>query len=277
VARRLAAEGLAPDAVEYVESSMMTMWVRDWGPIGVERPGGGLQLVDPHYEGNARNPGDDRAGADIAVDLGLPVRTLPLTLEGGDVLSNGRGLGLTSRRLVQRNVRERGYDARDVAELLRSHLGFEDWFPLPSLVGEPTGHVDMFVTFVDPLTVVVGRYDPLVDPTNAALLDTVAAALNGFVTRAGTLRVERVTMPARPDAIWRSYTNVVYANDAVLVPQYPDHDPELDAAARRLYRRLLPGRKIVGIDSSELIRRNGALHCVTLNVKGRSRSDSTSS
>jgi agmatine/peptidylarginine deiminase len=255
----------------------MTMWIRDWGPISTTGPDGDPLLVDPRYEGNARNPGDDRAGARIADHFGLPVRDLPLTLEGGDVLSNGRGLGLTSGRMVQRNARDRDLGSGEIADLLRSHLGFEDWFPLPSLVGEPTGHVDMFVTFVDRLTAVVGRYDPQTDPTNAALLDKVAAALDGFVTRAGTLRVERVTMPDRPDAIWRTYTNVVYANGAVLVPQYPDHSPALDEAALALYRRLLPEREIVGVDSPDLILRNGALHCVTLNLPQGTRPDSTTS
>jgi len=271
VAARLTERGLPPGIVRYLEAPMSTMWVRDWGPVGVEGPEGDPLLVDAHYEGNRRNRSDDLAAASIAAVLGLPVRELPLTMEGGDLLSNGRGLGLTSRRIVQRNAASRGYDTVDVAGLLESHFGIVDWFPLPSLVGEPTGHVDMFAAFVDPVTVVVGRYDPAGDPTNAALLDRVAAALAGFDTRAGAIRVERVTMPARPDGIWRTYTNVVFANGRVLVPQYPGHSPDLDAEALALYERLLPGREIVGIDCTGLIRRNGALHCVTLNLPTEDR------
>lgn len=266
VEARLHEHGLPSEAVHFLAAPMVTMWVRDWGPVQVVKSGGTPLLVDAHYEGNARNQSDDEVGGSLASSFDLPVRELPLTLEGGDLLSNGQGLGLTSRRVVQRNQASRGYDQSDVANLLQRHYGFEDWFPLPSLVGEPTGHVDMYATFIDSVTVVVGRYDDKVDPANATLLNRVAEALDGFETRAGTLKVERVTMPAHPEGFWRSFTNVVFVNDRVLVPIYPDHCPDLDEEALALYRRLLPDWDVVAIDCSDLIRRNGALHCVTLNI-----------
>jgi agmatine/peptidylarginine deiminase len=73
-------------------------------------------------------------------------------------------------------------------------------------------------------------------------------------------------MPDHDDGFWRTYTNLIFANKVVLVPVYPAYCPELDEIALALYRRLLPDRRIIGIDASELIKMNGALRCITMNV-----------
>jgi agmatine/peptidylarginine deiminase len=73
-------------------------------------------------------------------------------------------------------------------------------------------------------------------------------------------------MPSRRDGLWRTYTNVIYANGMVLVPQYPDYCPDLDARALEVYRKLLPDWQVVGIDASSIIQKRGSLHCISLNV-----------
>ncbi len=45
------------------------------------------------------------------------------------------------------------------------------------------------------------------------------------------MQVVRIPMPSHKDGNWRTYTNVIYANGVVLVPQYPDADAELDRVA----------------------------------------------
>ena len=145
---------------------------------------------------------------------------------------------------------------------------------LEALVGEPTGHVDMFATFTAPNTVLIGRCDPAIDPLNAQILDRNAATLGGLPTPRGPLRVERIPMPSTRDGLWRSYTNVVYANRVVLVPVYRDADQVEQKRVLNTFRRLLPGRTVVGIDCEDLIRNCGALHCVTANVPRMDRQPS---
>ena len=50
-------------------------------------------------------------------------------------------------------------------------------------------------------------------------------------------------------------------NGAVLVPIY--NDPS-DTLALEVVGHAFPGRKIIGIDASLLIRQHGSLHCVTM-------------
>jgi len=52
-------------------------------------------------------------------------------------------------------------------------------------------------------------------------------------------------------------------NNKVLVPVYGDSLAKLDTIALNLYKELMPDYEIIGIYSSEIIKSNGAVHCVT--------------
>jgi agmatine/peptidylarginine deiminase len=124
----------------------------------------------------------------------------------------------------------------------------------------------MFATFTSADTLVLGRYAWSEDPGNASLLDRTAMAMRGMDSGAGPLKVERIPMPPHRDGVWRTYTNVVYANDVVVMPTYAGVDEAIEREALETYRRLLPGREIVTVEATSLARTGGALRCVTLNI-----------
>ncbi len=124
----------------------------------------------------------------------------------------------------------------------------------------------MFALFISRNTVVVGEYDPRVDPENAAILDRNADYLAKLQTSSGAMRVVRLPMPAHDDGIWRTYTNVIFANGALLVPIYDDADAMEQRQALSTYRELLPRWEIIGVNASRIIGSNGALHCISMNL-----------
>jgi len=258
--------GLDPGTVDILDLPILTMWVRDFGPVTVLDAAGRRSMVDFHYRERRGNALDDSVPGYLARDMGFPLKKSPLLVEGGDFLGNGRGLCLMSTRVTNRNAHYLERDPQQTVREFAAVLGFEDITLAHPLQGETTGHVDMFCAFLQPDLVLVGSYDPEVDPENASLLDELAGRLQGMTTLEGPLRVARVPMPDHADDVWRTYTNVVFANDVLLVPVYPAYCPELDQQALDLYRRLLPGRQVVGIDASELIRMRGALRCITMNI-----------
>lgn len=266
VMEQLHTAGLPADAVIYVTLPLTSMWVRDYGPISVVDAHQNLHFVDFQYAAPESDPHDDDVPLHLSRGLHVPAHRAELILEGGDLIGNGRGLILGSKRIIDKNAAKYGYDRQEIAQLLGENLGCTEWAPLPPLVGEPTGHVDMFVTFVGPGTVVVGKYDPAVDEVNADRLDRIAEALARLTCDGRPLRVERIPMPAHTDGLWRTYTNVAFVNGRLLVPVYPDAAPDLDRQALAIYASLMPDWEIVPIDASTLIRRKGALHCVTLNL-----------
>jgi agmatine/peptidylarginine deiminase len=157
-------------------------------------------------------------------------------------------------------------DEQSIRSVLRQCFGAELTVFLEPLSGEPTGHVDMFATFTSPNTIVVGQYDPATDAVNSQILDRNAQKLSQVRTDVGPLRVIRLPMPRRDDSIWRTYTNVVYANGVLLVPAYPAVDDAGQSAALKIYRRLLPHWHVVAVDVARLAKLGGAMHCVTMNL-----------
>lgn len=253
---------LPPDSVRFLEIRHDTMWIRDYGPVLVGRRDGADAVLDAVY-GEEERVEDDQVPARIARLLGKRHVKVPIEVDGGNLLSNGDGLCLSTLQLIVDN------DAPDpdVRRALRIYYGCEMTVLLEPLIGESTGHVDMFATFTSRNTVVVGSYDPDIDAENAGVLDRNAAMLRRVETPRGRLRVVRIPMPPRSDEHWRTYTNVIYANGRLMVPVYTDDDPWRRRDVLAAYAELLPGWELIPIVADELVESGGALHCISRNLK----------
>ncbi|MCB1093597.1 MAG: agmatine deiminase family protein, partial [Verrucomicrobiae bacterium] len=194
-----------------------------------------------------------------------PVVDVPLTHEGGNILCNGEGICLTSTTVLLKNA-SRQYDARKIGEVLGEYFGATQWAYLDPLSGEPTGHIDLFCSFLSRDMVLVGQFDPKADSINAGLLDRAAEILASLKTPRGNLRVERIQLPPPVDGKYRSYTNAIIANGAVIVPLFPDINDSLDQKALAKYKELLPDYDVIGIDILDLSSLGGGLHCLTSHV-----------
>ncbi len=247
------------DPIQFICLGEASMWVRDYGP-GFVRNGDGVELLDFAFFPGTR-AGEDQIPTKLAELLRVPARDVPLDIEGGNILSNGRGICVTTASVLAAN-RYRHYDENTIREIFREQLGFDQWVHLIPLMGEPTSHVDLFATFTSPDTIVVADSE---DSANKWILERNVERLSAISHDGRPLNVVRIPMPPATDGVWRTYTNVVYANGTLLVPIYPDIDPQ-PTHIFDLYASLLPGWKIVGIDSSALSRYRGSLRCVSLGV-----------
>ena len=119
-------------------------------------------------------------------------------------------------------------------------LGCERSVILEPLIGEGTGHIDMFSKLVGPNTMLLGDYRESDDPMNAALLDRNARRIERFAQEsAWPLEVIRVPMPrSRRSGAYPSYTNSLIVNDLVIIPVYP-RQPRYEMEALEAYRRAL--------------------------------------
>ncbi|MBS0208937.1 MAG: agmatine deiminase family protein [Planctomycetes bacterium] len=254
--------GLSSDNIHYFVWPAASMWVQDFGPQVVV--GDEPRIVD--FEYHYPNRGfDGLLPAAFASWCGLPLDHSNLALEGGCWLTNGQGLCLATNTLVNMNL-ERGHKLPEIASALRKHLNFNKLTHLQQLKGEPLGHIDMFLTLTGPNVAVVASCDPGEDPENAKILDDNVRALAEIQTSSGPMSVVRLPMPTHRDGQWRTYNNVLFANDVLLVPQYPGVASDLDRQAIETFQRLLPAWKVVGIDCTKLIEHRGALHCISLNI-----------
>ena len=266
----LAEKGLPTGTVKFLEIAARGMWVRDYGPKFIRNQSGGLTIVDYSYldlvatDGMFR-PDDDKVPARIAELFRMDMLPVPLSMEGGNLLTNGYGLCLTTNHLATEN-QHRGYSVEKVGKIIGETYGQRQWSYIDPLPGDRTKHADTYVTFLSPNVVAVGSCDPLLDPAAAATMDRTAAQLASVSVDGQPLQVVRMPMLMQQDGVCRTYTNSILANGTALVPQYSDVDPKLNSQALAIYAKHLPNWKIVGIECLEIAEKGGALHCISCNI-----------
>jgi agmatine deiminase len=252
-------------------------WCRDHGPIFVLRkskiqnPKSKLAVVDWIYNawGGKYPPfdDDDLVPQRVAELLGLPLFTPGIVLEGGALDVNGEGTLLTTEACLLNPNRNPQLSQRQIEQYLADYLGATNVLWLGNgIVGDDTdGHVDDLARFVNPTTVVtVVEPDP--KDANFGPLQENLKRLRTMRDQEGRpLQVVELQMPGIVEHAGRrlpaSYANFYIANHVVVLPTYRHR--ENDAAATQILQGLFPDRRIVGLDSTNLIWGRGSFHCLT--------------
>ena len=134
------------------------------------------------------------------------------------------------------------------------------------VAGDDTdGHVDDIARFVNEDTVVC-MTEPDAGDVNYAALKRDSAMLVAHKDREGRrLEVVPIEMPRGVEGdgarLPASYANFYVGNSAVLVPVFGD--ARRDSAALETLSESFQGRKIVPVDSRELVYGFGGIHCVS--------------
>lgn len=261
------------DHVWFAPLKMDTIWLRDFGPRVGESDQGPVS-VDFFYEGS--RPLDDSFPQRWARDCETTLRTVRWTAQGGNLAFNGRGVGVASNRIFKDNAIDfpmqyrprdpRAEARRMVTREFKRACNLSELVILEPLQNEITRHVDMFMTFIQPDHVLVGQLDRRVDPVNAAILDRNARALSQVNVDGKPLRVSRIGFPPRNGKEWSSYTNIIMANGLILLPKFDSDPPQLTAAAKATYERLIPGCTVETVNLTSMKSLQGALHCLSMNL-----------
>ncbi len=260
--------GLDPEAMRFIVLPSNSMWIRDYAPIILRYDNDRAVMVDAKY--NTRTMRDDRKqddfmGLELARLLGLSVRSVPLLLEGGNLISNGDGLLLTSAKTLDANLKAE-FTQKQLMAMFFDYFGIHSVYTVGALQGEPNGHTDMFMTMLKKNLCVIAEIDPAVDPENSARMNENAKFVSTLNTSSGPMKVLRIPMPNKWGSDFRSYTNVILANGILLMPSYSDVDPAIEAKAEAVYRSALPDWKIKKISCDKLVKMHGQLHCISYNI-----------
>ncbi|MFN3654873.1 MAG: agmatine/peptidylarginine deiminase [Candidatus Nitrosotenuis sp.] len=136
------------------------------------------------------------------------------------------------------------------------------------VAGDDTdGHIDNLARFVNPKTILCAFEEDQNDENHAILKENYEILLNSTDQDDNKFKVIKVPMPpavrtsvrGKNTRLPTSYLNFYVANNVVLVPTYKHKN---DRIAQKIIQRAFPGRKIIGIDCSDLIYGMGALHCI---------------
>jgi agmatine deiminase len=266
--------GTVDARVEIIAVPTNDSWIRDHGPIFVNRAGdgGGPAQIALDWRFNSwggkygRFDLDDAVPHRLAERYAFEVVDPGIVLEGGSIDPNGAGSILTTESCLLNPNRNPRLSRAEIEDYLKLYLGATNVLWLgDGIAGDDTdGHVDDLARFVAPDTIVtVTESDPA--DANYHALNENLKRLSAMRDQDGRqFRIETLPMP-RPlyyenTRLPASYANFYIANGGVLMPTF---DCAADATAAATLTRLFPGRNIVGIPSTDLVWGLGAIHCLT--------------
>jgi len=245
------ANGVDTSNCEFIIASTNTYWTRDYGPWFIFN-GEELEIVDPVY--NRPRPQDDVIPTTIGSQWSLPVYGMSLATPGGNHMSDGLGMSMSTELVYNENS---GMTEQQVDDMMMDYLG-NDFTVLDYIESGGIHHIDCWAKFLDPGTIMVK--DVPTSSSSYHLLNARADQLSQQISAWGApYEIVRIYCP------WgTSYTNSIILNDKVFVPIFNISE---DATALQTYADAMPGYQIIGFDGSWLD--DDAIHCRAMGVPDR--------
>lgn len=247
-------------------------WCRDHGPAFLLNPHAEHPkiIVDWAYNawGNKYPPYDldDIIPTLIGKALDVPVVYPTIVMEGGAVDFNGAGTVLTTTSCLLNPNRNPQLNKQQIEEYLSNFYGVDQVLWLgDGIVGDDTdGHIDDITRFVNENTVVTVIEENKQDDNYAPLQNNLKLLKEMRLLNGKQLDIIELPMPTpilyEGQRLPASYANFYISNAAVVVPTYRDRN---DERALDIIASCFPNRKVIGIDSTDIIWGLGSWHCLS--------------
>jgi agmatine deiminase len=268
----LLAVGVDMSKIKFYLNPTNDAWCRDHGPAFLINPEGKQKkaIIDWGYNawGDKYPPYelDDVIPTLISRELSIPVFYPGIVMEGGSVDFNGKGTVLTTTACLLNKNRNPHLSQREIEEYLYNYYGAEQILWLgDGIVGDDTdGHIDDITRFVNEDTVISVVEDDINDENYHLLKENLEALHKMRLLNGKQLNIIELPMPATVEyegqRLPASYANFYIANSVVAVPTYRDKN---DEKALSILAACFPDRRVVGIDSTDIIWGLGSWHCLS--------------
>jgi agmatine deiminase len=209
---------------------------------------------------------DDTIPTRIAQHYNIPVVYPGIVMEGGAVEFNGKGTLLTTTSCLLHTNRNPHLNKKQIETFLHNFYGVENILWLgDGIVGDDTdGHIDDLTRFVNETTVVTVLESNSKDENYSILSENLKALKKLRLENGKQLDIVELPMPSpvifEDMRLPASYANFYISNNYVVVPTFRD---ENDDKALQLLQPLFPERKVVGLDSWDIIWGLGSFHCLS--------------
>ncbi|HVW98094.1 MAG TPA: agmatine deiminase family protein [Mucilaginibacter sp.] len=257
--------------IEFYEFGTNDAWCRDHGPAFIiNEQTRQKAIIDWGYNawGGKYPPFDldDVIPTKIGERLGLPVYHPGIVMEGGSVDFNGKGTILTTTACLLNQNRNPHLSQQQIEEYLQNYYGVQQILWLgDGIVGDDTdGHIDDITRFISEDAVVTVVEENKNDENYHILQENLASLKTMRLLNGKQLDIIELPMPDPviydDQRLPASYANFYIANSAVVVPTYrcANDDKALD-----ILQGCFPERKVIGIDSTDIIWGLGSFHCLS--------------
>ncbi|MDG1276042.1 MAG: agmatine deiminase family protein [Algoriphagus sp.] len=247
-------------------------WCRDHGPAFLINPKAEQKKVLVKWEYNAwgeKYPPhdlDNQIPIKIAAELGIPCFRPGIVMEGGSVEFNGKGTLLTSEACLLNENRNPHLNQAQIEKFLCDYYGVNHilWVG-DGIVGDDTdGHIDDITRFVNSDTVVTVVEENKSDENHHLLHENLDRLKQMRLEDGKQLNIVELPMPSpviyEDQRLPASYANFYIANESLIVPTFRDKN---DQKALDILTNCFPNRRVVGIDSTDIIWGLGSFHCLS--------------
>ncbi|MBL7999387.1 MAG: agmatine deiminase family protein [Candidatus Kapabacteria bacterium] len=280
-------------------------WARDFGPIGFYYGDkDSVGFLDVQYY--SFRPADDSIPQLMGKELGYKTWTTSLENEGGNFMTDGWGNSYTSTAVIENNNDTEGVGRIETVngvsqirvmpkqrwtqtrtqDTMQNVYGASRMTILRRLLCDGgTGHIDMYLKLFDDETLIASEYGAPFNKSSFndySISRTNITTLNGLkTTHNRSMRILRMPIPTMDNGRYdsttcmsfgsdpRGFLNGLTINKTFLFPSYSNDvsgNKKQTQEAIELYKKFLPGYKIVPIDSRLLTPMGGALHCITMQI-----------
>ena len=176
------------EKTQFVDSRRVLRWSRDFGPIFGFRANRQLVTLDPIYRNMMKPlqektlhteepleplrdlfdlhgdalPSEVAATLQTEFDISVDIVRPPVSMDGGDFISDGQGNVFISRQTLVRN----GGNRSELESIFQRYFGAKELHILEALPGRTVPHLDMIVKFLDADTILLPDFQ---DASNKAV------------------------------------------------------------------------------------------------------------
>ena len=243
--------------ITYYNMSTDSYWVRDYGPWYIFND---LEpaIVDNVYNRPRQN--DNMVPIYMGQQLGLTVYGMNLTHTGGNMMEDGRGVGVSDELVLNEN----NNNETNVRNKMRDYLGIDPYHITIDPQGDYIAHVDCWGKLLAPDKILIAQL-----PESNSQYDEYEQVAEFFANTnccwGYPYKVYRVYEPG--GSTLAPYTNSLILNNTVFVPLGSNSTYNNNALA--VYQQALPGYEIIGVTNSNYStgwQNTDALHCRTRGV-----------
>ena len=231
----------------------LAIWIRDWGCV----EGVFFRYAPDYANGLYSRAAVMRAQGTLGARLRVPCRAVPLVLDGGNLVHNGRVAIVT-----EKVFRDNAHLSRSEIERTIGSLGFERVVFIPNEPGDEIGHSDGMCRFLSKRTLLVNDY-------GIASMRSFGRKLRRVLC-AAKLDADLVPLPwfcrdGRSDGVPSAvgcYMNFLQLAQGVILPSFAHRK---DERANELLASLV-GCPVVPIDATPLAKLGGVFNCISLSL-----------
>ena len=239
-------------------SGTKDIWCRDYMPVQIDVGRIVLYKYTPDYlqdktglllQTNIENVLEEKVNQ--LQSIRDKTNALNLVIDGGNVVKCGDKIVMTDKVFVENRDKAPKEVQRLLEEAFHNEVVFLPW----DMKGEPYGHSDGIIHYIDNNRVLMTNY--------ADFDKTYTRNYLRILEKHFDVATLKYSVKRKHEHSW-AYINFLQVGNLVLVPQLgiPEDEQALEQISN-----VLPDGEIVGIPALEAVRRGGALNCISWNIK----------